>query len=284
MAAFGVAALLWASMAAARAIRAAHALAWQGSITPFTKPLHAALVLIAAVLALAAVWSSVGWAREHLGLLAGLLVAFAAVVPFFAIWLAIARLLPHDDAPWRALVPGALVVGAGLQIIHLGTVLFLTGRVERASATYGSFGAALTILVWLYVISRLIVGSAMLNATLWHRRATPSSRPDDAPQPGAVGCCGHDLAPAETRTVRVARAQRCRVRVAGARPLACDARPAAVAWPPRVTSCRSGSSSCSISAQICCRSRSSALTSQTRSVWLVTMRRQVEHSPHCNAT
>jgi uncharacterized BrkB/YihY/UPF0761 family membrane protein len=171
VAAFGVAALLWASIAAARAIRAAHALAWQGRVEQFTKPIHAALVLIAALLALALVWSAVGWAREHLGLLPGLVVAFAAVVPFFAIWLGIASLLPHDEAPWRALVPGALLVAAGLQIIHLGTVLFLTDRVERASATYGSFGAALTILVWLYVISRLIVGSAMLNATLWQRRA-----------------------------------------------------------------------------------------------------------------
>ena len=172
VAAFGAAALLWSAMAAARAIRAAHALAWHGAVGQFAKPVQAGLVLIAGLLALAAVWSAVGWAREHLGLLVGLLVAFAAVVPFFGIWLVIASLLPHGEAPWRALVPGALVVAAGLQIIHLGTVLFLTGRVERASATYGSFGAALTILVWLYVISRLIVGSAMLNATLWQRRAT----------------------------------------------------------------------------------------------------------------
>jgi len=34
-------------------------------------------------------------------------------------------------------------------------VLFVAGKVERASATYGSFGAALTILVWLYVVSRV---------------------------------------------------------------------------------------------------------------------------------
>jgi membrane protein len=95
--------------------------------------------------------------------------ALVALIPFFAIWLALELLLPHGDAPWQALVPGALLVAVGMQVVHLGTVLFLGNRIEHASATYGSFGAALTMLVWLYIVSRVIVGSAMLNAALWHR-------------------------------------------------------------------------------------------------------------------
>ena len=96
-------------------------------------------------------------------------------MPFFAIWLGVAALLPHADAPWTALIPGAALVAIGMQIIHLGTVLFVAGKVERASATYGAFGAAFTVLVWLYVASRVIVASAMLNAALWRRRAGASS-------------------------------------------------------------------------------------------------------------
>jgi membrane protein len=95
--------------------------------------------------------------------------ALVALIPFFLIWLGLEWLLPHGDAPWQALIPGAVLVAVGMEIVHLGTVLFLAGRIEHASATYGSFGAALTLLVWLYIISRVIVGSAMLNASLWHR-------------------------------------------------------------------------------------------------------------------
>jgi uncharacterized BrkB/YihY/UPF0761 family membrane protein len=37
-------------------------------------------------------------------------------------------------------------------------------------ARYGAFGAAAAMLVWLYMISRLITLAAFLNATLWLRR------------------------------------------------------------------------------------------------------------------
>jgi uncharacterized BrkB/YihY/UPF0761 family membrane protein len=169
VAAFGTFALLWSATSAARAIRAAHALAWDGRVPAFRRELPAGLALVAAVVALTLVWAAVGWSREHLSPALGLLVAVLAVLPFFAIWIVVAWLLPHGRAPRAALVPGALVVAIGMQIVHLGSVLFVAGRVERASATYGSLGAALTILVWLYVVSRVIVASAMLNAALWQR-------------------------------------------------------------------------------------------------------------------
>ena len=166
----GIAALMWSATSAARAIRAAHVLAWEGGVGRFSRPVAAGAVLILAVVGFAAVWGAVGWARANLGV-AGVVVAVAAIAPFFAIWLGVSILLPHGTAPWKALAPGALLVAVGMQVVHLGTVLFVADRVERASATYGSFGAALTILVWLYVVSRVIVGSAMLDAALWERRS-----------------------------------------------------------------------------------------------------------------
>lgn len=90
------------------------------------------------------------------------------------IWLGVASLLPHGDAHWKALIPGALLVALGVQVIHLGTVLFIAEKIERASETYGSLGVAFTLLFWLFVISRVIVASAMLNAALaLERRPTP---------------------------------------------------------------------------------------------------------------
>jgi uncharacterized BrkB/YihY/UPF0761 family membrane protein len=174
VAGFALVSLIWSASSAARAIRAAHAVAWEGGVGRYGRPVHAALVLILALAGFALIWGVVGRARAELGA-AGLLVAVVAIVPFFAIWLGVAGLLPHAGAPWTALIPGAVLVAVGMQIVHLGTVLFVADKVERASATYGSFGAAFTILVWLYVASRVIVASAMLNAALWRSRTGGST-------------------------------------------------------------------------------------------------------------
>jgi membrane protein len=162
-------ALLWSATSAARAIRAVHSLAWEGRITRLRRPVQAALVLIASIVVSAAVMAAAGWARAELGIV-GLFVSVATVAAFFVIWLGASRLLPHGDAPLTALVPGAALFALGVCVVHLGTVLFIAGKVERASETYGSLGVAFTILFWLYVVSRVIVASAMLNAALWGAR------------------------------------------------------------------------------------------------------------------
>ncbi len=79
-------------------------------------------------------------------------------------------LLPHRDAPWTALLPGAVLVAVGLEGLHLFGLLYLAPRLGRSSELYGSLGAATVILLWLYIIARLITASAFLNATLWERR------------------------------------------------------------------------------------------------------------------
>jgi membrane protein len=61
-------------------------------------------------------------------------------------------------------------------VAQLLSVYYLAHRVQRASELYGSLGTAAAILAWLYVVARLMVASAMLNAALWERRtrgATP---------------------------------------------------------------------------------------------------------------
>jgi uncharacterized BrkB/YihY/UPF0761 family membrane protein len=169
VAAVAIIALVSASISAARALRAAHSLAWAGGVERLRRPIGAGLVLVAVVVGFGGAWGGLAAARSALGP-AWILLALATTAVFFAAWLGVSALLPHGDAPWSALVPGAVIVAVGVQALHIGTVLFVAGRLERASATYGSFGVAFTILLWLYVLSRVIVASAMLNAALWHRR------------------------------------------------------------------------------------------------------------------
>lgn len=67
---------------------------------------------------------------------------------------------------------------AGVWLAHLFSVYVLVHRVEKASNLYGSLGVAAALLAWLYVFGRIMVAAAMLNATLWERRAVPPGAPD----------------------------------------------------------------------------------------------------------
>ena len=87
-----------------------------------------------------------------------------------ALWMML--LLPHADAPWTALIPGAVIVGLGIQGLHLFATLYLVPKIGRTSELYGALGTATVILLWLCIIARLITLSAFLNATLWERRAS----------------------------------------------------------------------------------------------------------------
>lgn len=96
----------------------------------------------------------------------GLLITFATAGIFVALtWLAL-RWLPGPDVPARDLWPGALLLGVGLQVMHLVGTLYLPGRLDRASDTYGTLGTAIVLLLWLYLFGRLMIAGGVLNATL----------------------------------------------------------------------------------------------------------------------
>ena len=86
-------------------------------------------------------------------------------------WLLVSRRLPHRDAPWTALLPGALLFGVGIEVIHVIAAYFIAPYASRSreptahSASLRRFSSAL------FLISRLIVGAAIVNATLWERHA-----------------------------------------------------------------------------------------------------------------
>src|SRR5262249_45345158 len=101
-----------------------------------------------------------------LGLL-GIIVA--AVIPF-SIALLANVFLPHQPSPWPDLVPGAIVMAIGVLGLHLVTVYWIAHEVESKTDTYGAIGAALAILLWSYLLGRLITLSAVVNASQWQRR------------------------------------------------------------------------------------------------------------------
>ncbi len=85
-------------------------------------------------------------------------------------WLLFARQLPSADRSWRRLLPGSLLIGFGMLCINTFNVYITAWLVDERADTYGALGVAAALLFCLYLIGRLIVASAELNATLSERR------------------------------------------------------------------------------------------------------------------
>ena len=169
--AVGLVFLMWFAIGVARALRLVHTLAWRVRRERFRRPIHGALLFTLFAVALIAVTAAGQWFREQLGT-AGLVVTLCLVLVYAAGALWMMLLLPHADAPWTALIPGALIVGLGIQGLHLFATLYLVPKIGRTSELYGALGTATVILLWLWIIARLITLSAFLNSTLWERRRT----------------------------------------------------------------------------------------------------------------
>jgi uncharacterized BrkB/YihY/UPF0761 family membrane protein len=156
---------LYAGMGAVRALRISHAAAWGILPERGWNPLKGSLWLMAIAVGLLAISGLIGWVRTA-SPIGGLVALVAMLATYFAVWLLASSKLPHKGTSLRALAPGAALVAVGMQSLHLFTVYYLAGKAARAASLYGTIGAALTLLLWLFIIARLLVGAATLNAEL----------------------------------------------------------------------------------------------------------------------
>ena len=163
-------AVLYAIVALYRAIAKVHALAWHDSARGVrTTPRGVGVFALALLLQFAAV-EIVGWIRREnqFGGLAALLVYLVLVG---GAWLAVSRHLPHREARWFELLPGATLMAGGLLLVNVFNIYVTTRLVENRGNTYGALGIAAALLFSLVLVGRLIVVSAELNAALDDRRA-----------------------------------------------------------------------------------------------------------------
>lgn len=165
----GLGLLAWFSLGFVRALQLAYALAWEVPRPRLRKPLWAVLVFNGLVLTVALATSALAWLRAELGLLGilgiALTVAFQAAVGVVVMWL-----LPRRAERWQELVPGAVLIAVGAQLLSVAVVFYFAPKIGRSSELYGTLGTASVLLVWLYLLARLITSGAFLNATLWERR------------------------------------------------------------------------------------------------------------------
>ena len=182
--AVGVPLLLWAGYSGAKAVTLIHALVWDEP-PPKTKPLQGSLAFTGMLCAFVAAVALTWWLRDDWP---GFLAPVITFAPLAGLWLLVSLHLPHRDAPWRALLPGALLVSIGFQVLHEVIGNFLVPKLEKSTSLYGDLGATATFLFFMYVMASLVVAAPILNSSLYDelRRKRDEARDDGTTSPAGA--------------------------------------------------------------------------------------------------
>jgi uncharacterized BrkB/YihY/UPF0761 family membrane protein len=161
--------LVYAAGMLYRAIAIVHAIAWHGSGRAVRLSSKGFAVFSGVIVAQFVGVAILGWIR-HSDQVGGVTGLFVYAVLLGGAWLGLSRHLPRRDVGWTALVPGAAAVAFGMLFVNAFNVYVTSHLVEERADTYGALGVATALLFSLYIVGRVIVGSAVLNATLDARR------------------------------------------------------------------------------------------------------------------
>jgi len=172
----GVPLLMIATRSVLRTLIVTHRLAWTDLRSRTRRPTWGASARL--LVALVGYFVVAGVAHRVDPLLGptAILLTIVLMVPYAALWLAVSVDLPRRDAPWQALVPGAALFAVGIEVLHLVTEFYIAPHTANLEGTYGSLGVAAALLLSLFLISRLAVSAAIVNATLWDRRTRSVAR------------------------------------------------------------------------------------------------------------
>jgi len=161
--AIGVPLLLWAGYSGAKAVQLVHSLVWDEPPRK-TKPLQGSLAFTGVLLAVWAIIALTWWVR---GDWPGVFAPLLTFAPLTGLWLWVSLQLPHRNAPWKALLPGALLVGIGFPVLHELVLSFLVPKLEKSTSLYGGLGATTTVIFFIYLLATLVVTAPILNSSLY---------------------------------------------------------------------------------------------------------------------
>jgi membrane protein len=179
----GVPVLFWATRSVLRVLIGAHRLVWMDAraTAPKATPV-AALKLLVLMLSFGAV-ATVASALRSWSSAPGLLATLLSLAAYSGLWLLISLQLPHRGSDWRALIPGAVLFGVGIDVLNVVIAYVITPWALAKQGTYGALGVAAALLVALFMVSRLAVAAAVVNATLWERGLRASARARQSASP-----------------------------------------------------------------------------------------------------
>jgi membrane protein len=170
----GIPVLIWASRSVLRALIVSHRLIWTDVRSAAPKPKLGATLRLLVLLLCFGLVSACASAIRAWSTGAGVLATLVALAFYAGLWLLVSLRLPHREAEWTALIPGSVLFGLGTLLFQVAIAYVITPWALAKQGTYGALGVAAALLVGLFLISRLVVASAVVNATLWERRARPT--------------------------------------------------------------------------------------------------------------
>ena len=169
-------ALFLASRAFVKVVNIAYALVWDVPRTRLARANRSALAFIGLLTLFLALSLAIVTLREYstIGEVISLLLY---TVGLFAMGWYVSWWLPHRECPLIALAPGAVLFAVLLEVLHVVTVVWLPHHLESKSQQYGTIGIAIGLLLWAYLLGRVITLAAVLNAALWSRFGSDSAHP-----------------------------------------------------------------------------------------------------------
>ena len=170
--------LVYVTRVLVRAIAIVHALAWEREAASVKVRRRSLAVIAAALAGQLALVAGIG-AVDHQTAIGGLVTLALFVLALAGLWLIVSLQVPHSDARWTDLIPGSLLYAVGLIGVLLFNILILGHLLKEKTTTYGALGTAATFLLGFFLLGRVIVGAAVLNATLCqrHSRAAQQTPP-----------------------------------------------------------------------------------------------------------
>jgi uncharacterized BrkB/YihY/UPF0761 family membrane protein len=161
-------ALVLSARSLCKVINIVHALVWDVPRAHLARATRVALVFIALVTLLLAASIAIAPIRRENVFASVLALALYTLGPFVVWWLVSWR-FPHQPCPPIALAPGAALFAIGVGLLHVATVVWFPHYVASKSEVYGTIALAIVLLLWAYLLGRIITLAAVLNAALWAR-------------------------------------------------------------------------------------------------------------------
>ncbi|HEX8770164.1 MAG TPA: YihY/virulence factor BrkB family protein, partial [Acidimicrobiales bacterium] len=162
----GLAGLLWSGLGLVGAVQQALNTTWQVEGRGLRDRLTGLIwlagtaVLFAASFAISAAINFLPGAFAPLNIVVGLAIGVG-------LWMWMMKELPNHEVGWKALLPGAILGAAGLEVLKLVGSIYVPYLIKSSSGLYGSIGVVFGILVWLLFFGKLLVYSSVLNVVLW---------------------------------------------------------------------------------------------------------------------
>lgn len=160
---------LWAGRSLTYVLSTCAVSAWRMDPARAKSPPLTVLALTGILLGSIAASAVVSLLRE----VGGVPVAFAVWVGLVAItttaWFLVMVTLPRGVSDPGALLPGALAMGLGFTALQAVMHVYLPGRVDRTSDTFGSLAATVAVLGNFFFIGRIMAASFVINAVTYER-------------------------------------------------------------------------------------------------------------------